>query len=470
MIQGLIDKIKGWWHKMFDYERIIKDFDLDSQTSSDILDAIQEWNKIYNGGGDWIDKNTKSLHVAKTISEKVAESVVNEYKSVCSDTYINGIYQKFLKNIQENTELMVGKSFIYFKPYFDGKTIRINVIHADKFIPISFDDSGELLSCIIIDQFTQGNSIYTRLEYSELVDEQMNIKNIAYEGKKDGVILGKKITLKEVKRWKDIEEKTSIEGVKHLIGGFATVPIANTIDNASPIGMPVWYNALDTIIEIDKQFSRTLWEYEGSELAIDVDETVLKFDNKKNEYKMPKGKERLFRKFSFEDTKGDKYHVFSPEIRHTAFFDGLNELLRIAEVQCHLEHGTLCKAEISPKTAQEIKQMKQTFYTTVKNIQLTMQQALDDLVYGIYILCKLYNIPVQPNYVIEHDWDDSILVDKDSERNTALIERNAGIISDVQYIMDTRHLKEKEATAFIKRQQEYKKLTKSKKETEVDEE
>ena len=93
------------------------------------------------------------------------------------------------------------------------------------------------------------------------------------------------------------------------------------------------------------------------------------------------------------------------------------------------------------------------------------------MIYGIYVLCKLYNIPVKPNYTVEHDWDDSILVDKDSQRNQALIERNNKITSDVQYIMDTKGYKEKEAMEYVKRQKEYRKLTQeeTKQEEELEE-
>ena len=455
---------------MFDYNKIVKDFELDMETSENVLSAIQEWAAIYNGNPNWLDGKTISLHVAKTISEKIAEAAVNEFKSTCTEPYLNEKYQRFLRKVQTNTELMVGKSMIFFKPYYDGTTIRVNVIQADKFIPVSFDDTGELLSCITIDQIVDGKKVFTRLEYNQLKDGNMYIKNIAYKGTKDGNILENKISLSSVDKWKDIDEEGIIEGVEHLVGGFATMPLVNELDNNSPIGVPCWYKATDTLREIDKQFTRTMWEFEGTELAIDVDETILQFDSGSGNYKAPKGKERLFRKLAFSKDSDKSYNVFSPTIRDTSLFNGLNELLRVAEVQSHLEHGTLCKAEISPKTAQEIKQMKQTFYTTIKNVQTTMQSAFDDLLYGMYVLAKIYGIPVQSTYTTEYEWDDSVIVDKTTERNTAMLERNNGIISDVQYVMDTKNYKEEEAIEYIKKQQEYKKLTEAEQEQEVDEE
>lgn len=467
MLNNIISFVKGWWHKMFDYNKIISDFGLDMQTSKEMLDAIQKWSEIFNKKEPWIDDKTVSLHVAKTICEKVAEATVVEYKSVCDEPYINQIYQKFLTNIQTNTEYMIGKSCIFFKPYFDGKNININVVQADKFIPVKFSDDGDLLSCIIVDQITEESTIYTRLEYCSLNDNIMTTKNIAYKGRKDGIILESKINLKDVTKWKNIEESSAIEGIDKLIGGFATTKLANIIDNSLPIGMPIYHNAIDTLKEIDKQFSRTLWEYEGSELAIDVDETILK-PNGKGGFKAPSGKERLFRKFSFQETVEKSYNIFSPEIRDSSMFNGLDELLQKAEVQCHLEHGILSKPQMIEKTATEMKMMKQSYYTTVKNIQTSMQQALDDLIYGIYVLCKLYGIPVRPKYVVEHEWDDSIIVDKEQSRNQALIERNNKITSDVQYFMETRNMKEKEAIEFVKKQQEYRKLTQSEVEEEED--
>lgn len=471
MIRDLISKFKGWWHKMFDYNKIAQDFNLDMGTSKDMLDAIQEWSKIFNGNEPWLDKETASLHVAKTICEKLSEAATIEFKSKCSDKYIDGIFQKFLRNIRKNTEYMTGKSCIFFKPYYDGINISISVIQADKFIPVKFNNDGDLLGCIIIDEIVDGSTVYTRLEYNELLsDNKLQIKNIAYKGRKDGTILETKIDLSTVDKWKEIEDISVIEGVDRLIGGFGTVGSSNVIDNNSPIGMPSYFNAINTLKEIDKQWSRTLWEYEGSELAVDVDESTLPTDKKGNPI-YPKGKQRLFRKLIFDETKEKNYNVFSPEIRDTSMFNGLNEMLRQAEVECHLEHGTLSKLDgVVAKTATEIKQMKQSYYINVKDIQTSLQHAFDDLIYGIYVLCKLYGIPVSNNYSVEYDWDDSILVDKDSARNQALVERNANITSDVQYIMDTRNMKEEDAIKYVQKQQEYRKLTQIEEESDPEEE
>lgn len=457
MIGNLINKVKGWWHKMFDYKKIVNDFGLDMETSESILNAIQTWSKIYNKQEPWIDENTKSLHVARTMCEKVAKAVTIEYKSTCSEPYIDGIYQKLLRKKRKYTEQMLGKSSVFFRPYFNGKDIKVNVVQADKFIPVAFDDDDNLTSYILIDQVVKEDKIYTRLEYNEYKDNKITIKNICYKGFISGVTLSSKISLTEVDKWKDIKDIETIEGVDRLIGGFATMPTENDLDNNSPIGQPIYHNAMELLEEIDNQFSRIIHEYRGTELAIDIDQSICLPDGKGG-FKVPKGKDRYFRKWDFEDTKDKSMNIFSPEIRDNPLFNGLNEYLIQVESACHLSHGTLAKPEAIEKTATEMKQSKQDYYVTVSDIQAVLQSAFDDLIYGIYVLCKLYGISVKNNYSVEYNWDDSILVDKETIQKQSQLELSQGIIDRVAYFMTTRDWNEEEAIEYIKKMNERKKL------------
>lgn len=448
MINRIISKVKVWWKNMFDYNKVISDFGLDVQTSKEMLDTIKLWSDVFNGKAPWQSDEVKSLHVAKTVCEKVSKAVTIEFKSSCSDNTVNKVYQRFVRNIRKNTEYAIAKGSMFFKPTHENGKIKIIAIQGDKFIPFKFDDTGELLGLIIIDQFTKGNDIYTRLEYNELIDTTIQIKNIAYKGQVNGVILSNKIDLKSVKKWKNLEEEAHIEGVDRLIGGFFTIQNANTVDNSNPMGVSIFHNALDTLEEIDKQFSRTLWEYEGSELAIDADVTLFDFD-KNNKPILPKGKKRLYRLLDSDNEH--EWNIFSPAIRDTALFNGLNELLRQAESEMGLSFGVLSKLDKIALTATEIESSKQDYYVTVSDIQASMQTALEDLIYGIYVLCKLYKISVGVNYETSFDWDDSILIDKDMLQKQAQLELSQDIIDKVEYFMRTRNWSEKEAVAYIKR-------------------
>lgn len=452
MFEKIKTFIKGAINKMFNTSDIAKDFNIDISTSDETIRLIEKCANIYNGKAPWLNEEVKSLNVAKTICNKVAKAVTIEFKSQVEDTEINKIYQRFLKNIRTNTEYALAKGGMFFKPFYSNGKIKISCIHADKFIPVKFDSTGELLGAIFIDQIAKGNDIYTRLEYQELNDTTITIKNIAYKTNKSNAnILGTKTSLALIPGWKDIQEETYIENVDRLIGGYFKIPIANTEDNTNPVGVPFFANAIGILEEIDKQFSRTLWEYEGSELALDVDATA--FKKKGNgEYDLPKGKKRLFRMLDLGDEK--MWNVFSPTIRETALFNGLNEWLRQCESECSISFGVISKETSIAKTATEINSSKQDYYVTVSDIQNALQASLEDLLYGVDVLMTLYNIPHKSNANASFDWDDSILVDTEKKRAQALVERNAKLIDDVEYFIQTRDYSEEEAIEYVNKMKE----------------
>lgn len=447
MFERVINFIKGAINKMFNTTDIAKDFNIDISTSDEVMKLIEKCANIYNHNAPWLNKEVKSLNVAKTICEKVAKAVTIEFKSKVEDKEIDKVYQRFIKNIRTNTEYTLAKGGMFFKPFYANGKIKISCIHADKFIPVKFDSTGELLGAIFIDQIVKGNKIYTRLEYQELIDTTIVIRNIAYEtDKNNSNILGTKTSLGAIPEWKGIQEKTTIGDVNRLLGGYFKIPIANPADNTSPVGVPIFANAISTLEEIDKQFSRTLWEYESKETAIDVDATAFKKDEKGN-YILPEGKERLYRKLDFGDEKS--WNVFSPEIRDTSLFNGLNELLRYTESQCGLAFGVLSKNTEVEKRVEELKTAKQDYYVTVSDIQGALQTALEDLIYGIDVLMTLYKIPHKTNPETSFDWDDSILVDSEKKQSQSLIEKNAGLIDDIEYFIQTRDYSEEEAIAYV---------------------
>lgn len=135
-------------------------------------------------------------------------------------------------------------------------------------------------------------------------------------------------------------------------------------------------------------------------------------------------------------------------------FNGLNEWLRQCESQCGLAFGTISKIENIEKTATEIKSSKQDYYVTVSDIQGALQTALEDLIYSIDILMSLYGIKHKVGATTNFDWDDSILVDSEKKQSQSLIERNAGLIDDIEYFVQTRDYSEEEAIEYVNKMRE----------------
>jgi A118 family predicted phage portal protein len=240
------------------------------------------------------------------------------------------------------------------------------------------------------------------------------------------------------------------------------MPEANTIDTYSPLGVSGFDKAKGLIEEADKQYSRLLWEFEGGELAIDIDRDALRDtamrDGNGNivvTQKMGSLQQRLYRPIDLGNDN-DTYNVFSPNLRDASLINGLNTILMRIEDVTGLSRGTISDASSAvERTATELKILKQRSYQTNADIQKALQDALDDLIYVMDVYCDLYNITPQGDYEVSYEWDDSILVDVEAELGKRITLMQNGIDSKLELRMWYHGETEKQAReALLKVQEE----------------
>jgi A118 family predicted phage portal protein len=205
----------------------------------------------------------------------------------------------------------------------------------------------------------------------------------------------------------------------------------------------------------DEQYSRTIWEYESKETAIHVERDLLKKDNNADDLYMPIGKERLYRKVNMSIGEGGKeIDVFSPDIRDTSMFNGLNELIRQIEFLCGLAYGTLSKEIETAKTATEIKTSKQRSYQMVKDIQKSLQIALEGLIYAMQVWGQITQLGVKAVNLesdVSYNFDDSIIVDKESEMQKLFLYVTSGILKP-EYLLKKEGFSEDDIKNYMQEQ------------------
>ena len=225
-----------------------------------------------------------------------------------------------------------------------------------------------------------------------------------------------------VGEWADLEPETTIHygdgtGPDRALFSYFRVPLANAVDPDSPLGVSVYSRATGLIREADRQYSRILWEYEGSELAIDASQGALMADN--SDRKPPtllKRWHRLFRQLAIDQGQsGDLYKVYNPAIRDTSLFNGLDKLLKRIEFNCNLAYGTLSDPQNVDKTAEEIRSSKQRSYAAVCDLQRALQTALEHLIWIMDLYVDLYRLAPRGAYKVSFTWGDGILQDVDAE-------------------------------------------------------
>lgn len=400
-----------------------KDLKLDGTTVSGAMQSsIELWELMYKDQSPWVDnQNTFSAGLAAAVSAELARLVTLEMESEVTGSkraeYINEIYQKVLSGIREQAEYGCAKGSLVFKPYLAGENIVVQYCQADSFFPLAFDSNKNILQCAFTEQICKGREVYTRIELHSLEDKKVMVRNYAFISR-TGESLGTEIPLERVEQWKDIEKEAKLEGAEKLLIGLFKVPLANTVDMDSPLGVSVFSRAVPRIKMADKRYSQIDWEYDSKETAIHMASSMLKYNKDTDKYEYPAGKKRLYRTVEYDNGAVEKPFMepFSPDIRDESYYHGFNQTLRRIEFDCSLAYGTLSDVQYVEKTAEEIRSSKQRSYAAVSDIQQALQRALEDLIYAVDYWVSIGGLAEQGKYEVSFDWDDSIITDNEKER------------------------------------------------------
>ena len=408
---------------------------------------IELWSKMYRGEAPWNGKKILSAGIAGGIAAEVAKLITIEFRASAegSELIAAQLERRLKPSIRQFSEYGLAKGSLIIKPVAAGNGLTTQFIQADRFFPISYDSSGEMTGCVLVDQIRREKKIYTRLEIHTISDGVLTVENRAYCSTTDGT-LGTRCTLESVDSWAGYSESESFTGISKLPFGMFKCPIANQLGE-SPLGASVFSRAVEHIMEADRRYSDICWEYEAKQAAVHVAESMLKYDKANDSYIMPDGSDRLYRALQYNVGASDKplIDVYSPEIRSSAYFDGFNAQLRMIEFDCSLAYGTISDPNTVDKTATEIEASKQRSYTLVSDCQAAMETALRDWADGALFWLRLYGLERSSSVELSIDWGDSILANPQEERKQDIQDVSLGAMSLLEYRM--KWYGEDEATA-----------------------
>lgn len=431
-------------------EEGLKDLKVKIDMSDDMVESLELWSEMYEDKSPWLNKEIKSMNLPASIASELARLVTIELESEITggDTendrslYLNEQYQKVIDKLRVQTEYAVAKGGLIFKPYLDNENIAVEFVQANEFYPTKFDSSSNLIGVIFPDIINIGDEVYTRLEYHLLMDNgDYYISNTSFVKDKNTEGLGSPTPLTRVEAWEELETEVLLIGVHRTLFSYFKMPLANHKDTKSELGVSAFSKAENLIKEADKQWSKILWEFEGTELAVDVSIDMIDGD------KMPEGKARLFRKLDSEDESF--YEVFSPQIRDESLFNGLNKILQKVEFVCGLAYGTLSDIQMVEKTAEEIKTSKQRSYSTVVDIQKALRLSLERLIDVMDYMADLYTLAKKGDYEVSFHFDDSIVIDSKQEQAIMLQEVASGLIKPELYLMTRYGVTEEQAKEML---------------------
>ena len=457
---------------MITYKEVEQVANFESPLSPEMENALNEWALMYQGKAEWLAQDgVFSLGLPAFIAAEIARQVVLEVKwnitAKVSDgaeppedgsdpendrsRYLKAEFKKCMeKSLREKLEVGAAAGSMVIKPYPRDGHFFFEYVAAWSMYPIAFDGAGELTDVIFRDTYTSGKTTYTRLERHKLeVRKRRDIDKNDPDGEKTETVavitqrcfksqlrenIGTECSLKEVPIWADLQPEAILRntGGKLLIGWYK-VASANNVDLDSPLGVSVFAKAKDLIRDADKQYSRLLWEFEGGELAVDVDPTVLRPKNTSassdgsRHYDPPQLNQRLFR--GVDLNADETYHVFSPPLRDGSLLNGLNQILSRVEDCCGLARGTVSIPTQEAMTATQMKILRKRTYDTIAGNQQALETALRDVVHAMDVHATLAGLAPEGEYELSFEWDDSIITDTDQQLNERLALANLGVLS-----------------------------------------
>ncbi|MBR6605914.1 MAG: hypothetical protein IKK92_08630, partial [Prevotella sp.] len=364
----IIDRLAKAWRdfkRMFSYTDIERIVGRNIAFTDGMLNAINDWSKMFNGAAPWTEA-APSLSIEGGICREFADIAINEMEASIDHEELNKLFQRSIRDLNENLQEGLALGGMVVKPYLSGTTVGVEYVAADSFIPIAFDDEGRLRDVVFIQtRKAAAYEYYFRLERHTLTAEGLKITNTAYKSSSRSM-LGQKISLASA-GWGSFLEEATYQ-IDHMDFGFFKVPKANRVDG-SGCGVSIYAGAEHLIERADRQGARLDWEFESAERAVHVDDRALKHNKKTGSVQIPQGKQRLYRGLNLETNQGDLLKEYSPTLREAGFIAGLETYLRQIEFAVGLAYGDLSDAQYVDKTATEIKAAKQRKFNRVSAIQ-----------------------------------------------------------------------------------------------------
>lgn len=437
MFTKFLNWIKGVWQKMIGKNTLKQAVGQDIAISEPMITALEKWALMYENKAPWLNNDIVSMNLPAAVAAEISKLVTIELQIKIEGSkradYLSKQFEKVAEKLRNQIEFGAAKGGLAIKPYVDGKDINVDFVQADQFFPVNFDTNGNITACVFVDQRTEGNKYYTRLEVHNFDSGSYLVQNKAYRSTSRDM-LGSQVDLSVVEDWSGLEAEAKITGVDKPLFAYFRVPLANNIDPASPLGVSCYARAVDLIEQADVQWSNLLWEFDSGKRALYVDETALDQDS---DGKPVLPHKKLYRTLKMAGQVGgdELFEEWTPDLREKNILNGLDAILKRIEFTCGLAYGTLSDPQNVDKTATEIKTSKQRSYATVVDYQKALKKALNALLYAMDTWCTLNKLAPKGKYEATYEFDDSVIVDKDMQFQQDLRLVGQRLMSDIEFRM-----------------------------------
>lgn len=339
----------------------------------------------------------------------------------------------------------------------ETRKLMIGYAMADQFIPISWDNA-KVTEGVFVSRIAKGGYYYTRLEWHKWRGLTYVITNELYRSEiqkgnrpeETQDILGVRYPLAEI--YPFLDEETEIPVEESLFSYWRT-PIANNLDDNSPLGMSIYGNALETLHALDICYDSFVREFRLGKKRIIVPARAVR-----SVVDPVSGK--LCRYFDASDETYEALASDTPDdlkitdnsvsLRVEEHVSAINAFLSILCMQVGFSAGTFSFDEHTGlKTATEVVSENSKTYKTIKTIQNQLRPALEHLIRNIVDVAILYEMTDEngqsiesltaPGYSVNITFDDGVTQDRQTNINEGVMLVGAGLLSKFSFMTDPKY-------------------------------
>lgn len=433
---------------------------------------IMEFKEWYEGETKWHEykiwtgkKRKKQKHLslgmAKTTCEDMASLLMTEKVEIrCSNDTANSLLQKVLKKnnfkvmanqlVELSWALGTGSFVVSVKEGADMNNltvddILVSYIHGDFIFPIKWDN-GTITDCaFVVIGNKEGDVTYKIMSYVYDAKEKQYLEYVEEVDGDGGVVKSTEI-IEGVDRIEDKGNQYKTR-LKHSPFQIIKPNIVNNFDKTNPMGMSIFGNAIPVLKSIDEIYSSYKNEFRLGRKRIFVKAGLqaIRYEKDKDTWIDYIDENEVVYQQLADEWENNKPPIY--ESNMTLRVDDHNKAmetqLNILSRKVGLGENFYTFNNGSISTATQIISSNSSLFRNIRKHELVLEPALIGLAEAI---CEY--LQVDPGEITV-DFDDSIIIDTESEKNQAMQEYQAGLIDKVEYFVKTQKMTRNQAKEHV---------------------
>ena len=197
------------------------------------------------------------------------------------------------------------------------------------------------------------------------------------------------------------------------------------------MGVAIFANAIDTLKKLDTEYDSYCNEFDLGRTRIFVRPEMLTNEDGSPAFDPD---DSVFYALPEDDANGEGLlKEIDMSLRADQHSKAINDDLNYLSLKCGFGTDRYQFGATGAKTATEIISENSDMYRMIKKHEILLEDALKQLIRIIIRLGMILNEPLNPDVEIVIDFDDSIIEDKETERNRDRQDVSMGVMSHAEY-------------------------------------